>query len=219
MLLQLREPDNEEEIQALRPVFLIRLSAGANGDEVLVEVQFDDDVNYPSPTSLTEDVLLQGDIADVLLYTTSDLTIGTQYFMRGRFTLNEVTSAWFYHNNLAADSWFQVVAVDTFDESVDWEVDSGAERVPHLWAVVPDRGSPGDTVTVYGHGFSTAEGTVTINGVSATIQDWDHVAATGNAGDPTRVINPGVLIDAQHDEAVITVPSVAAPGGPVVVDD
>lgn len=212
-------PDDGSDVPALRPIYKVRLTEGVIGDVVTVEIEYAADDVFTSPTSITDEIEMVGTEHEILLYTPSNLTLGNTYYWRVRFTIGVTVSAWVYKGGTAAESWFQIIAPEDSIEPVGWEVDGGADLVPHLWAVVPDRGIPGATVTLYGQGFSTSEGTVTIGDEDAVIQDWDHVAATGTAGDSTRVINPGVHIDAEHDEVTITVPNVSPPGGPILVDD
>lgn len=96
---------------------------------------------------------------------------------------------------------------------VTWTVVAGTPT-PHLWFVRPAAGKPGDQITAVGHGATA--GTVTVNGAAATGVTFTQVAASGAT--TGRVIDPYTgVVDAEHFQAVFTVPAIAAPGGPVVI--
>lgn len=100
-----------------------------------------------------------------------------------------------------------------------WTVAAGPTD-PHLWAVSPAAGQPGDTVTLFGQGFPDT-GAVLLDGTELTVLSWTTtIAATGAASTDARIIDPGAdpVVDPEHDEIVIVIPDTAAtPGGQLTV--
>ncbi len=88
----------------------------------------------------------------------------------------------------------------------------------HLWFADPPTGVEGDTVVLYGHGY-TSTVAVTLAGYSAgTVARTVH-SASADAYTADRQINPLTgTVDPQHHTATITVPDVPLPGGTLAVE-
>lgn len=215
--LQLVDPGSNDTLTTYRPAFRIQVIAEEAGSTFTIEVEYDDNSSFASPTSLTKEVTLLSATALVTLSPTSDLAADT-YYWRVRWTTDDFESGWFYHSGFPAAGWFELIAPISFQEPVEWEVNTTLGRDAHLWDVRPPRGRVGDDITIYGFGFPTGSGSVTLADELMTVVDWDHIAATSQAATQDRVINPGTLIDPEHDEVVATVPDVPAPGGNIVIE-
>lgn len=211
-------PEENTSMFSRRPVFKVQLATETTGTELTVEVQYSTSTSFTSPVTLSKDVEIIGTTAIVTLAATVDIALSpTTYYWRARWKTPDYTSAWTYHTNFPSAGWFASNPPQGLSGNMQWNVDTTKTPDPHLWAAHPSRGVPGDTVTLYGHGFPDS-GTVTLAGEEADIEDWDHVAATPAAGTSSRVLQPGVLVDPEHDEVVVTIPNVDPPGGSLVVE-
>jgi hypothetical protein len=102
---------------------------------------------------------------------------------------------------------------------VAWSVDGTVDTGPYLWLLTPAGAQPGDTLAVIGSGFPTTATHIRLGNEYMPIQSWvTAVAATPNAATTDRTIGPD-LVDCEHDEVTVTVPSDADLGGVVTVDD
>ncbi len=207
--LSLVGPADNALLPALRPRFTVAVSSTM---DLTVDIQYAVDEDFTAPTSLTVAAPVGQDPLYVTVQATADLTDATAYFWRARPV-----------NGYATGDW---TAARTFTTGADegdalasgtWTVSATATPVPHLWFALPSRGEPGDEVRAYGLGLGSA-GSVVLNGVTATVTDWDAVAADADAYTADRVINAETgEVSTVHQVVTFTVPDGAQPGGPLYV--
>lgn len=209
---ELLDPEDATTVPVLRPVFTVGVTLTEGDLETLtVEVQYDDNTSFTSPVSLTQAVDLVENENVVRIPALADLPTSVPIYWRARLIFNSNTWAW-------TDYWQLTVDTTAGDHLISVvSIVTTTTPDPHLWFFTPEGAIVGSTVTIVGQGFSTAEGTVTLAGVTMPIVSWSHIAATGAAVTTGRVIT-STLVDPEHDEVVVTVPDVAPPGGGIVVD-
>lgn len=212
-------PTDDETVYSTTPVFRVRVESSTVDLTITLDVQYTpatlpdySDAQFVTPVGLIKTVTLAGTTAEVLFVPTVGLALG-DYHWRTRWRIGDHISEW----TPGSDLGFTVAAIAADEVPITWDVDTGLEASPHLWQLVPNRGIPGDHVSVYGFGFSDAEGPVTLAAHPMTVVSWDHNDETAAGATSARVINAGTVIDSEHDLAVVTVPDVSPPGGPLVV--
>ncbi len=95
---------------------------------------------------------------------------------------------------------------------------SGQTPTLHLWFADPPSGSPGEVVTLFGHGFS-ATVDANIRGYAADTTGRVVHDPTADAYTDDRTINALTGdVDPQHHTVTLTVPEVPQPGGALSVN-
>lgn len=203
-------PADGTVLPVVRPTFTLTVSRGEPEPvTVTVVVTIATAGGATTVATLTQSVTLAYINNTVSLTAPADLTPGTVYYWDAHVSYGGLT--------LYTMSFKQFTVLGggagATTVPVTWTVAAGTPS-GHLWFVRPAVGKPGDQITAVGHGATT--GTVTVNGTAATGVTFTQISAT--AATTGRVINPYTgAVDAEHFQAVFTVPAVAAPGGPVVI--
>ncbi len=204
--LILTAPDDEEVLPSLRPTFVVGL---AQDDEDLtydVEIQVASDAAFTNPVSYV--VASPAEDGGVIVPATQDVPAAG--FWRARALLDGTdASGWSEVREFTVDATIGASSIP-----ITWTVGAATRQI-HLWHVEPPGAEPGETAVVYGHGFPSTGGVLTLADKTVTVDSWTLIPPTSTPA-ADRVIN-GEVVDPEHFEISFTVPDVAEPGGPLVV--
>ncbi len=81
--------------------------------------------------------------------------------------------------------------------------------VPVITVISPATALTGDTVTISGYNFSTTEGSVTFNGITATVQSWTDTSITATVPDNATLGN--IVVDSGDPYTAYSNPSLFTP--------
>ncbi len=210
--LTLVSPVGDPLIPSARPVFVVHVVT--QDPNVTVVIRYDTDSDWGSPTELSAPAPVGTDPIIVRVRAEADLTDASTYYWQARLVNPFDESPW-----SSQEAFTTSFADGDALASGTWTVSAATTAAPHLWFARPDRARGGDSATAYGTGFGPTTVTVTLNGVPATVTDWDTVTPDADAYTADRVIDPDTgQVSPGHQVVTFTVPDGAFPGGALYVE-
>lgn len=194
-------------------VFVKRVSI-ASDFTVVIQLQLSTAADFSvSPVYMQFSTSALDGQAVTTVLTATPLSVSTTYYWRVRHVLSGVPGPWTSPFHFTVGSG----AGDTV--SGGWTSSSFGVQ-PQIWFATPSRAKAGDSIRAYGMGLGDTQGSsaVLLAGSSAAVSAWGTVAPLSDAYTSNRQIDTvSQYVSPQHQEIVCVVPSVATPGGPLLV--
>lgn len=208
----LSSPDDQSTVISSTPTFAVGVDTATENPQSVytLHLQYADNPAFTNPIELTAEFTA----VEAGAYLTPTGPVPAATWWRARVAQATTwRSAW-----STAQSFTVNTTIVPGQAPITWTVssDPAVGRNPHVWYILPPAAYPGDTVTVYGEGFTdSGHGSVWVGPVEATVISWTFVPQIGNPDD-TRHIDGDDLYP-EHYEVVITVPNIDPPGAAIQV--
>jgi hypothetical protein len=206
-------PADMSALPTTRPTFSLVVSM-PEADGQQLELQYDTDDLFTSPTTVTLAPAAVDAILPTLIPVDVDLASG-DYYWRVRVNDGTTWRSWSPTREFTIDTTRAVATLDAVLTITD------DPNTPTIWYLDPDAITPGHTITLTGIGLTDNPSTVQVNvaGDQVTPSSLATIPATADAYTADRTIDPvNQVVNVEHDTVVLTVPdTLTPPGGPVTL--